>query len=261
MRFAGKVAVVTGGAQGIGKAHAVLLAAEGASVVVVDVQEDVVQQVVDELPRALPVVADVSSAAATLSMAEQAIAAFGGIDILINNAGGAWATTPDGTPEWGPRRSLLTELEQDWDLIMAVNLKGQYLCARAVVPSMKERGGGKIVNIASVAGVRGGGAAPGYSSAKAGVMGLTKSMARDLGPDNICVNAVAPGRIHSKDITKFSNREEVELAHEQAIARQCVKRAGRPEDVAAASLFLASAAADFITGEVLVVDGGRAIGV
>ncbi len=260
MRFAGKVAVVTGAAQGIGKAHATMFAAEGASVVVVDVQADVVEQVAGELPSALGVVADVSDAAATLAMAEQAVAAFGGIDILINNAGGAWATTPDGTPEWGPRRTLLTELEQDWDRIIAVNLKGQYLSARAVVPSMKERGGGKIVNIGSVAGVRGS-ALPGYASAKAGVMGLTKAMARDLGPDNICVNAVAPGRIHSKDITKYSNREAVEAAHAAAIALQCVKRAGRPEDVAAASLFFASDAAGFITGEVLVVDGGRAIGV
>ncbi len=260
MRFEGKVAVVTGGARGIGKAHVDRLAAEGASVVVVDVLRDVAAETASAIPRGLAVGADVSSAADTLRMAEEALAAFGRIDILVNNAGGSGVAHPE-VVERSPRRSLLTDVEADWDRIVEINLKGQYLCARAVVPAMIDGGRGKIINIASIAGLRGAPGAYGYASSKAGVIGLTKTMARDLGPHNIWVNAVAPGRIHSKDVSKISNPEQAAKDDALAIERQCIKQAGRPEHIAAVSLFLASADADFMTGEVLTVDGGRAIGV
>ncbi len=260
MRFEGKVAVVTGGAQGIGKAHVERFAAEGASVVVVDVQAEAAAEVAASIPKGVAVGADVSNTADTLRVAEEAVAAFGRIDILVNNAGGAWASDRGDGIEWAPRRNTLTELETDWDRMIAVNLKGQFLCVRAVAPHMKDAGRGKVVNIASIAGVRGRLGLNAYAAAKAGVIGLTKTMARDLGSDNIWVNAVAPGRIHSKDISLVTNPEQMQRDDDRALELQCIKQVGRPEHIAAVSAFLASSDSDFMTGEVLVVDGGRAIG-
>ncbi len=260
MRFSGKVAVVTGAAQGIGRAHVERFASEGASVVVVDVQEEAAAKVAASIPDGLAVTADVSSTADTQRMAEEALAAFGRIDILVNNAGGAWASDRGEGVEWAPRRNTLTELEVDWDRMIAVNLKGQFLCVRAVAPHMKAVGRGKVVNIASIAGVRGRLGLNAYAAAKAGVIGLTKTMARDLGVDNIWVNAVAPGRIHSKDISLVTNPEQVKQDDDRALELQSIKVVGQPAHIAAVSAFLASEDSDFMTGEVLVVDGGRAIG-
>ncbi len=238
-----KVAIVTGGARGIGLEIGHQLAEAGAAVVLADVNADHVTEAADRLRdagyEAIAVTTDVSDEAQVLAMCQQTLEWGGRIDILVNNAGIC------------PMTPVEEITPGEWDLVLGVNLKGMFLCSKAVIPTMRAQGTGKIVNIASSAGQMGG-LAVGvhYSTSKAGTLGLTKSLARILAPD-IQVNAVAPGTTESK-MTSGWGQNTIEGLVKQIPAG----RLGHPADVAAAVLFLASDRATYITGQTLSVNGG-----
>ncbi|MCZ7644871.1 MAG: glucose 1-dehydrogenase [Planctomycetota bacterium] len=243
-RFDGKVIVVTGGSRGIGQAFSRAFATEGARVVVADLDADQAGNVAQEID-GLGVALDVADEASTAALARAALERYGRIDVLVNNAA-LWTALLPARP-W-------TEIPvEEWDRVMAVNVRGCFLAARATVPAMLERGRGRIVNIASNTALAG---APGvlhYVTSKGAVIGFTRALARELGASGITVNAVAPGLV-TTDATKaaipqtsFANR-----AAARAIPREQV-----PEDLVGAVLFLASDEASFITGQVLTVDGGQ----
>jgi NAD(P)-dependent dehydrogenase (short-subunit alcohol dehydrogenase family) len=241
-----KVAIVTGAAGGIGEAYARALAGAGASVATADVNEDgartVAQSLTDDGFTALGVAVDIASPADVKQMAEAVCSAFGGIDILVNNA-----ALMAGIP-YAP----LHEFDLDWwDRIMRVNVTGALLCAQACVPSMIERGGGKIVNQSSMGAFYNWGA---YGISKLALIGLTYGLAKELGPHNINVNAIAPGMITSE-----AGLGLVPLgspAREANDARAAMSVTGAPEDLCGTLLFLASPASDYMTGQCLNVDGG-----
>ncbi|WP_149257836.1 SDR family oxidoreductase [Actinomadura sp. K4S16] len=240
MRFEGKVAVVTGAAQGIGEAYARALASEGAQVVIADVDERG-RDVADEI-KGLFVRTDVSDPASVEAMAEKAVERFGGIDHLVNNAAIFGTMKLD---------FLFTV---DWDYykkFMSVNMDGALLCARACYPHMQARGGGSIVNQSSTAAWQYSGF---YGLAKVGVNGLTQQLAHELGGMNIRVNAIAPGPIDTE-----ANRTVVPGNMSQKIVRDkmALKRMGSPEDLVGACLFLLSDDAAWITGQIINVDGGE----
>lgn len=245
MRFRDKVAVVTGSGQGIGEAYAKALAREGARVVVADVQKEKGEQVAEAIRKdggeALFAEVDVASPESTAGMAAGATEAFGGIDLLVNNA----------AIYHGMKiASLLTV---DWDYykrFMDVNLHGALLCTRACVPSMRERGGGAIVNQSSTAAWM---AAGFYGIAKLGLNGITQSLARELGPQKIRVNAIAPGPTD----TEATRSVVPESIAKQILSSMPLSRMGQPEDIVGGCLFLLSDAAAWITGQVLNVDGGQ----
>jgi 3-oxoacyl-[acyl-carrier protein] reductase len=246
-RLAGQVAVVTGGSRGIGRAIAVALAREGCSVVInYHTSAEAAQQVVDEIQaggaKAVAVQADVSIAEQAQLLLDRAVQLFGTVDILVNNAGIT-------------RDTLLMRMsEADWDAVLDTNLKGAYLCLKAAQRIMLRKRSGRIIQISSVSGVRGNAGQANYAAAKAGLIGLTKSAARELAPRNITVNAVAPGFIET-DMTRGLGADLLS----QAQAQIPLGRLGSPEDVAAAVVFLASPQAAYITGQVLCVDGGLAM--
>ena len=244
--LAGKVAIVTGSARGIGRAIAIRFAAEGANVVVNYVtRAEAAEEVVDTIRRsggiAQAVAADVSSSADVDRLVATTLETFGRIDILVNNAGimvskGVFETTED-----------------EWDRTIDINLKGAYLCSKAVAPVMIRQEGGKIINMSSNSGLYHPSAMrfTEYVVSKAGMNGLTKAMALALGP-HITVNAICPGWIRTDML------EEVDPAiHEAILAETALHRWGAPEEIAASAVFLASSDADFITGELLIVAGGR----
>ncbi len=244
----GKTALVTGGRQGIGRATALALAGAGADVAVADIITDdgkldaVVQEITGLGRRGLAVRADVSNAADVRAMTEQVVAAFGGIDVLVNCAG-----------VWKMGLPLLDCPEEDWDRIVDTNLKGTHLCCRAAGKIMVERGGGSIVNLSSQVGINPGANIGPYGVSKAGIIMLTRELALELGPRNVRVNALAPGVVK----TDF-NRFIWEKPEDEARAARGVPlgRLAEPEDVARAALFLASDGAAYVTGAVLPVDGG-----
>ena len=246
MRLDGKVAVITGGAAGIGFAYAKRFLAEGARVVVADIVDP--QPAADKLDstgRVLGVRTDVSDASSVRAMVEAAQARFGRIDVLVNNAA-VFATLK-------PQR--FDEIpEEEWDRVMAVNVKGVWNCARAVVPGMRAQGGGRIVNVASAIVAKGTALLMHYVTSKGAVVAMTRALARELGPDRIAVNAVAPGLILSDtvqanpDITGFQ-----EAAIMQA---RSLKRDAFPDDVEGTVVFLASDDSAFMSGQTLIVDGG-----
>lgn len=241
-----KVTIVTGAAQGIGRVYAQGFAAEGGNVVAVDLNEEGLRQTVQEIERAggkaIAVAADVSDESSTQEMAQVALSAFGGIDILVNNA-----AIYAGLQLQGP-----LEINGDvWDQIMRVNVKGIWLATKAVVPTMRTRGGGSIINQSSTA-AHGVPFSAHYCASKGGVNSLTKALARDLGDYNIRVNSVAPGVTDTEATREIMSSEGIELA----LSRRCLKRIGTPFDMLGAALFLASDMSSYMTGQILTVDGG-----
>ena len=244
MLLDGRHALVTGASRGIGRAVALAFAAEGASVALnfagnVAAAEAVRAEIESAGGKAILVPADVSDENAVEDMVKTVTEAFGSIDILVNNAG----ITRDGL--------LLRMKEEDWDAVLNTNLKGVFLCTKAVSKFMMKKRYGRIVNMASVVGVTGNASQANYAAAKAGVIGFTKAMAKELASRGITVNAIAPGFIRS-DMTDVLP-DKVKEAMLAEIPRG---RAGEPADVAKAALFLASDQAAYITGQVLKVDGG-----
>ena len=239
-----KVAVVTGAAQGIGRAIAEILAQRGAHVVVADLQVEKAEAAAKEIAadtgrRAIAVQVDVADNASAKAMVDRAIAEFGRIDILVNNAG----ITRDNL--------IMRMKEADWDLVLNVNLKGAFNCSKAVIRPMMKQRYGRIVNITSVSGLAGQAGQTNYSSSKAGLIGFTKALAKEVGSRNITVNAVAPGFIET-DLTADLPQE----LRDMAIQMTPVGRFGKPGDIANAVAFLVSDETGFITGQVLSVDGG-----
>lgn len=240
-RLAAKIALVTGAGGGIGRATVERLANEGAAVVAGDLRgyEPVVEAVRAGGGRALGLELDVTSAASVRAAVEGAVSHFGGLHVLVNNAG-------------IDQRGLLEELsEADWDRLLAVNLKGPFLCSQAAARHLE--GGGAIVNVASLAG-RSSSPIQGchYSASKAGLLGLTRHLARELGPRRIRVNAVCPGLIMTDMLTRSASSERIA----EVAAQVPVGRAGTPEDIAAAIAFLASDEAGYINGASLDANGG-----
>jgi len=248
-RLTGRVAIVTGGGHGIGKAYAMGLAMEGARVVIAEIDELAARAVANELNalghEALGVRTDVSDKASTTAMAAAAVERFGRIDILVNNAA-IFSTVP-------MSRSPFDEIEvEEWDRMMQVNLKGAWLASCAVIPQMRKQAYGKIINISSSTALRGSASRIHYVASKAGILGFTKTLAREVGKDNIRVNCIAPGSTLSEvnpDATILKFRQDAALAQSLQIVQ-------KPEDLVGTVVFFASADSDFITGQTLVVDGG-----
>ena len=238
-----KVAVITGASRGIGRSIALALAAQGATIVAVDMDQASTEAVVAELQaaggKALAVVGNVTVSADVERMIDAATEAFGRVDILVNNAG----ITRDGL--------LMRMKDDDWDAVLNVNLKGAFLCTRAVFKVMSKQRYGRIINIASVVGQMGNAGQANYCASKAGLIGLTKSNAREMAKRSITVNAVAPGFIATAMTDALSDKVRAELT-----AQIPLERLGSADDIANAVVFLASEAAGYITGHVLSVNGG-----
>lgn len=242
MRLEGKTAIVTGGASGIGKAMCVAFAREGARVVVADIDEAKAEAVAAEIAasgEATGAYVDVTSSASANRMAQEVHRKFGRIDILVNNVGVRIV------------KSFLDHSDDDWNTMIATNLTGPFLCARAVVPFMKQARKGRIINTASIASFVGRPNRVAYVSAKAGLLGMTRAMAIDLGPMGITVNALAPGSINSPMNASQAGDAENDWGKETPM-----KRWGVPEDIANAAVFLALDESSYITGAEIKVDGG-----
>lgn len=250
-RLTDKVAVVTGGGAGIGRASAELFAREGAAVAVLDVRGEAANAVAtavnDSGGRAVGVAADVTDDAQVRAAVDHVRGTFGEISILYNNAG------------IGSTGSVDVADEQDWDRCFAINAKGTFLCSRAVVPSMLEAGGGSIINQGSVAALVGIPNFAAYCAAKGAVVALTRAMSVDLAPRGIRVNALAPGTVFTplmEPMLTARGGGDLERGLAMTIAKYPIGRLGTPEDIAAAALFLASDESAFVTGAVLAADGG-----
>jgi len=243
LELLGKVALVTGAAQGIGRAIALLLAQKGADIVVSDINLEKAEETAREIEaigrRAMAIRADVANTNDVERMVEAILERFGQIDILVNNAG----ITRD--------KLILRMTEEDWDAVLNVNLKGTFNCTKAVVRHMSKQRRGKIVNIASVVGEMGNVGQANYSASKAGVIGFTKTIAREFAQRGINVNAIAPGYIETPMTEVLPEKVKEELRRMIPM-----ERLGRSEDVAEAVLFLVSEASRYITGQVLNVNGG-----
>jgi 3-oxoacyl-[acyl-carrier protein] reductase len=244
MRLKDDVVIVTGAARGIGSTIAAVLAAEGARVVVADLDTDGALRVADEIQRsggqALALRVDVAESKEVHQLVEKTLAQFGRLDVLINNAG------------VGLNQPFLTTTLEQWELQLRVNLTGQFLCGQAAARAMAASGGGRIVNVASISGQRGGQGRAAYGASKAGVILLTKVMAVELAPLGIRVNAVAPGPVD----TDQSRATHTPATRDAYYDRIPVRRYGQREEIAAAVVFLSSREASFVNGHILNVDGG-----
>lgn len=255
MRLKDKVTLITGGAAGIGKATAQRFQEEGAVVVICDVKEDLGQAVADELGLAAFYKVNVADRQDVQRWIDDVLARFGRIDVLVNNAG----VLRDGRLVVVKEGELVKQMpEADWDLVIGVNLKGVFNCTQAVAPVMIKQGSGVIINASSVVGLDGNFGQTNYVATKAGVIGLTKVWARELGRNGIRVNAIAPGNI----LFPGGNWERIVAGRPEAWQRWidrevALKRFGRVEEIADAALWLASARASFVTGATIVVDGGQ----
>ncbi len=249
-RLEGRVALVTGAAQGIGAAFAKGLAAEGAKVAISDLASG--QTVVDIIKQsggeAIDAPCDVSDEAAAKAAVAKTVKAFGRLDILVNNAA-IFTQTP---------RAKFDEITvEEWDRVCSVNIRGVWLMCKAAVPAMRKHGYGKIVNISSGRAFKGSTHFLHYDASKAAVVGITRSLARELGEDNICVNAIAPGSTASENVVARSTN--LGSSMDSTVKSRALKRVETPEDLVGACLFLASPDSDFMTGQSLVVDGGSAM--
>jgi NAD(P)-dependent dehydrogenase (short-subunit alcohol dehydrogenase family) len=248
--FAGKVAFVTGAANGIGRAAALAFAREGASVVVADVSEQSNQEtarMIEELGgRAVAVRCDVTRAKDVKAALDKALEAFGRLDFAFNNAGVEQAIT-----------ATADLTEEEWDRIVDIDLRGVFLCMKHEIPLMLKQGGGAIVNTSSGAGVKGFAGQAAYCAAKYGVLGLTKAAALDYAKSNIRVNVVCPGIIETPMMDRFSGGTPE--GRERVIAQEPVGRMGKPEEIAAAVVWLCSDAAAFVVGHAMVIDGGQTV--
>ena len=244
MHLGNKVAIVTGGSRGIGRAVALQLAHNGAKVVVnyagnEQAAKEVVELITAKGGHAIAVQADVANADSVDQMVKQAMDAFGRVDILVNNAGIT-------------RDTLLMRMkEDDWDAVLDTNLKGIFLCTKAVSRIMMKQKAGKIINMTSVVGIMGNAGQANYAAAKAGVIGFTKSMAKELASRNITVNAIAPGFISTDMTAVLSDQVKSDLVNSIPLGKL-----GTPEEIAYAVVFLSSDYANYITGQTLNVDGG-----
>jgi len=250
MKLKGKVAIVTGAGYGIGRAIALSLAKEGADIVVDDINAETGKSVAEEIKaaghKALFIKADVSKSKEVDELVKTSLHKLGKIDILVNNAGGS-------------AREKCSEFrestEEVWDFVLGRNLMGVLNCTRAVINHMIQRRDGKIVNIASITGVSGGAGQADYSSSKAGIIGFTKALAKEVGIYGINVNCVSPGVIFKTAATEQVSKEVVD----RYLSKQVLKRQGEPQDIANAVAFLVSDEASFITGHNLLVCGGVGI--
>ena len=243
----GRVAVITGAARGIGKAIAEKLALLGADIVVADMLEDLAKQTADEIRqltqrKTLAIKVNVTQGKSANEMIDQTVKELGRVDILVNNAGIT-------------RDTLILRMEEaDWDEVIDVNLKGVFNCSKAAIRTMMKQRYGRIVNISSVSGQAGQAGQTNYSASKAGVIGFTKALAREVASRQITVNAVAPGFIPT-----FLTNDLSEELKNTILSATPTGRMGKPEEIAAAVAFLASEEAAYITGQVLAVDGGMAM--
>ncbi len=243
MELSGKVALVTGGAQGIGRSVALMLAGNGSDVAISDINLEMARATAKEIEefgrRALAIEANVARFEDGERMVRETVEALGRIDILVNNAG----ITRDGL--------MLRMSEEDWDLVLDVNLKGAFNCTKAAIRHMMKQRSGRIVNIASVVGLMGNAGQANYAASKAGLIGFTKTVAREFASRGITVNAVAPGYIDTPMTQALPENVKEEL--KKLIP---LDRLGKPEDVAKAVFFLVTSASAYVTGQVLQVDGG-----
>lgn len=246
-RLDNDVAIVTGGAQGIGAAYAKALAEEGAKIVIADILDGtpLANEINASGGTAISMVVDVTNSAAVQAMVDDTLSQFGRIDILINNAA-LFATLQHSRFEDIP--------DEEWNAVMNVNVRGVWQMSKAVMPAMRAQRYGKIVNIASTTALKGTPMMLHYASSKGAVMAMTRAMAREVGEDNICVNAVAPGLTMSEGVLENGYWSEDWI--ERNVESRVLKRRAVPEDIVGAVLFLASRDADFITGQTMVIDGG-----
>jgi len=243
MSLNGKIALVTGAAQGIGRDIALALATDGADVAICDVNLEAAQKTAADIEakgrKSLALKANVASSAEVTSMIDQIVEKFGRIDILVNNAG----ITRDGL--------ILRMKDEDWDLVLSINLKGSFLCTKSALKYMTKQRGGTIINIASIVGAMGNAGQANYVASKAGLIGLTKTIAREYANRGITANAVAPGFIDTAMTQALTENVRTELAKQIPLGKL-----GTPDDVANAVRFLASPWASYITGQVIHVNGG-----
>jgi 3-oxoacyl-[acyl-carrier protein] reductase len=247
-RLDGRVAIVTGGGGGLGADMCRSLAAAGAAVAVVDRVQEKIDMVSEQVGaaggQALPVLCDVSDRTSVEEMASTVARELGGIDVLVNNAAVY------------PRRAWTEIDEQEWDSVLATNLKGYFLCARAAYPSLTERGRGRIINVSSITFFTGTEMLLDYVSSKGAVIGFTRALAREIGPEGVTVNAIAPGAFPT-DAEKIHPNPEA--YNQWVLDQQSLKRRGTPEDIGNLTVFLASDASSFITGQTIGINGGWAM--
>lgn len=253
MRLGGKVALITGGASGIGRATALLFAREGAAVGIADLDREgsqaVAQQILAEDGQAVALDCDVSRAADCRRVVQETVDTFGCLDILFNNVGIIRRTT------------VLDMAEEDWDRVMAVNVKPIFLMSKYAIPILAQAGGGAIINTGSGWGLVGGRNAVSYCASKGAVVNMTRAMALDHGEQRIRVNCICPGDTDTPML--HSEAQQIGQSDEQFLAEaedRPLQRIGRPHDIAEAALYLASDASAFVTGSILVVDGGGLAG-
>lgn len=249
MLLSNKVAIITGGARGIGRGTALKFAAEGCNVVIADLLEDQAKNTANEVSqkgvKGLAFKCDVTNAKQVHDMVTATANEFGKIDILVNDAGAMFGTFP-----------AEEEPEEHWEKVLNLNLKSDYLCSKEVIPYMKKQKYGKIVNLSSIGAIYPPGPSLAYAAAKAGVLGLTRALALELGEYNITVNAILPGAIPT-DFWNLPPTVDIEAVKANVGKGILMKRVGTPEDVARVALFYASELSDYVTGSYLIVGGGQ----